>query len=138
MGIVRSNHVNITTIRNRWLITKVLIAGSRTITDKEHVFKCIDSTGLEFTEIINGYASGVDRIADDYARIHNIPRKRFYPQWKLHGISAGLKRNVQMVEYCEAAILIWDGKSKGTLFTLEEVVKQNKKLFMFNQSNPFF
>lgn len=35
------------------------------------------------------------------------------PDWSL-GKGAGHKRNTQMAEYADGAIIFWDGKSKGS------------------------
>lgn len=33
-----------------------------------------------------------------------------------------------MVEIADEVLILWDGKSKGTLFTIEYAEKKNKKL----------
>ena len=47
-------------------------------------------------------------------------------QWDLYGRAAGPIRNAQMADYADAAIIIWDGKSPGSLNMIKEVKKVNK------------
>jgi hypothetical protein len=110
---------------------KLLICGSRSITDEELVYECIDDTMTrlkhEVTEIIEGDASGVDKLSGLYANCHDIPLSNDYkPDWKRYGKGAGFIRSKEMVDACDLGIAIWDGKSKGTEFTIEELRKQNK------------
>ena len=44
--------------------------------------------------------------------------------WDKYGKSAGFIRNKEMVDIADAAIIFWDGDSKGTKDTIERV--QNK------------
>ena len=67
---------------------------------------------------MTGCARGADQIPYEYNNIINsnreIPIKEFPADWDKFGKSAGYVRNREMAEYCDAAIIIWDGKSKGT------------------------
>lgn len=92
---------------------KVIIAGSRSITDYETVAKAIEESEFEITEVVSGTARGVDRLGEAYAKIHNIPLKQFPADWNGLGRYAGLARNRQMAKYADAAIIVWDGSSRG-------------------------
>lgn len=50
------------------------------------------------------------------------------PDWKAYGKSAGPKRNKQIVEYSDLIIAFWDGKSKGTLSSIQFAKELTKKL----------
>lgn len=95
----------------------VLIAGSRTITDKKWIINLInldlDSQGIinlnESTDdilrskynitIVSGGATGVDFIAECYAKKYHLPFKLFPANWELNGKSAGFIRNEQMHQF---------------------------------------
>lgn len=96
---------------------KVIVAGSRSITDEKLVHKFIDMINekIEITEIVSGGASGVDKLGEEWARKNNIPCTIFPADWEQYGKSAGPIRNREMAEYADALIAIWDYKSRGTL-----------------------
>jgi hypothetical protein len=97
---------------------KVVVCGSRTITDKHLVFTLIGLSPYNITTLIHGGATGVDQIAGEYAEKWGISTVVVKPDWDRYGKSAGYKRNAQMVSMADAVIAIWDGKSKGTKHTI--------------------
>lgn len=129
---------------------KVIIAGSRTITDYNIVEMAILTSGFDITEVVSGGARGVDTLGERYANHKNIPIKRFLADWdnlnpdgdpvfvkvnsygkKINAV-AGHNRNKKMAKYADACILVWDGKSKGTLNMKELATKYNLKLYVMN------
>ena len=93
---------------------KVIIAGSRTISSYEEVKKAVSDSGFNITEVVSGHANGIDKLGEQWAKENNIPVKVFIPDWKSLGRSAGIQRNVEMGNYADALIAIWDTKSRGT------------------------
>jgi predicted Rossmann fold nucleotide-binding protein DprA/Smf involved in DNA uptake len=99
---------------------KVIIAGSRSITDVDAVCKAIQKAFITswaasvITEVVCGMAPGVDTIGKSWAEAWAIPVKEFPADWDKYGKAAGPIRNRQMAEYADAAIVIWDGKSSGS------------------------
>ncbi len=110
---------------------KVIIAGSRTITEYTHVILAIKRSGFEVTQVVCGGAAGVDNNGHRWAVERNIPIKLFMPDWLKYGKSAGPKRNAQMAEYGDALIAIWDGKSRGTKNMIDEATKRNLKVYIY-------
>lgn len=94
---------------------KVIIAGSRSITDYGLVIKAIEESGFDITEVVSGCAIGVDTLGEQWARDECIPIKPFpvtKAQWKKYGNAAGHLRNEKMAEYVEpdgGCIIIWTG-----------------------------
>ena len=80
--------------------------------------------------IISGGAQGVDSLAESYADEHKLSKYVIRPQYKRYGRAAPLKRNQEMVDMADAVLVIWDGKSRGSRFTVEYARKQNKPLFV--------
>lgn len=113
---------------------KTIIAGSREITDYKLIEYHIQRSGFEITQVVCGLARGVDMLGATYARLNNIPIAEFRAQWDLYGRSAGFKRNKQMIEYADAAIIIWDGFSKGSKNTFDLAVKKGIKTYLYNLS----
>jgi len=113
---------------------KTIIAGSRGIDDPECVLEAIEKSGIEITEVVSGGARGVDRMGESYAEASNIPVKQFIPDWS-KGRWAGLARNRDMAKYADAAIIIWDGKSRGTKNMIEEAKKNGLTVYVHTVIN---
>lgn len=109
---------------------KVIIAGSRNITDYKAIGQAINASKFEITEVVCGCAIGVDRIGQTWAIANGIPVKEFPANWDVYGRSAGPMRNIKMAEYADAAIIVWDGKSPGSLNMIQEIKKVNKPYFI--------
>jgi len=56
---------------------KVVIAGSRGVTDFETVCQAITESGLDISEVVSGTARGVDRLGERWARKNNRPLNHF-------------------------------------------------------------
>ena len=102
---------------------KVIIAGSRSITNYNLVSSIIDKAGFAITEVVSGCARGVDSLGERYAREHNISIKHFPAKWDTFGKSAGMIRNKEMAYYADALIAIYKDNSKGTLDMIERAKK---------------
>ena len=110
---------------------KILIAGSRTITDINILLKVIKLSGYKITacdEIVSGGARGVDTLAEIYAKKNNIPITIFKPDWDKYGKSAGVIRNYEMAKYCDIGIVIHNG-SNGSVNMVKNLVKFGRDFF---------
>ena len=122
---------------------KVIIAGSRTITNQTIVNRAILVTipkllttqGIIKIEIVSGGAIGVDELGERWARGFNYPIKMFIPNWKKYGKKAGYLRNIEMANYADALIAIWDGKSKGTKMMIDIAKKKGLKVYIYKVEN---
>ena len=103
---------------------KLLVAGSRSI--KEYDLQGLVPEGV--TLIITGGASGIDEIAEEYADKKRISKLVLRPRYDLYGKAAPLKRNEEMVEICDMVLVIWDGRSRGSRYTIEQAKKMGKQV----------
>ncbi len=103
---------------------KLLIVGSRSITD----FDLSPYITSDVDAIISGGANGIDRLAEQHADQHRIPKCIIRPRYELYGRAAPLKRNEEMVDMADAILVVWDGRSKGTQYTLKYGKKKNKPI----------
>ena len=110
---------------------KVIIAGSKGITDLCLVEAAYLACPFTADEIVSGGARGVDKLGEKYAKILGIPVKRFLADWDAFGKSAGYKRNILMSEYADACIAIWDRESKGTQHMINLMKKKNKPVYVY-------
>ena len=102
----------------------LLIVGSRSITDFDlspYVDESVDC-------IISGGAKGVDSLAETYANQHGLTITIIRPQYDRYGKAAPLKRNEQMVDMADKILVIWDGISKGTAYTVKYAQKKEKSI----------
>ena len=109
---------------------KLLICGSRSITSPDAVANAITEFGLTPDLVISGGARGVDSSAEVWAKRNGVPCEVIKPDWETHGKSAGVKRNIVMVDKCDAVLAIWDGDSRGTKFTIDYGTKSGKEVFV--------
>ena len=111
----------------RWLalrdpgVARVIVAGSRGVTDRAAVFAKIESTtrrlwGKSGFEIVSGMAAGPDTLAVDWARQAGFAGSvvPFPAEWQRYGKAAGMIRNQQMAWYGTHLLAFWDGESPGT------------------------
>jgi hypothetical protein len=111
----------------RWLalrdpgVARVIVAGSRGITDRGLVFSRIESItkrlwGKSGFEIVSGCARGVDTLAIEWAEHAGFAGSvvRFPAEWDRYGKAAGMIRNQQMAWYGTHLVAFWDGGSPGT------------------------
>lgn len=122
---------------------KVIIAGSRTITDKHKVYPIFSkiltylvsqlSSPLNI-EIVSGGARGIDTLAESFAELWKISFKKFPANWDKYGKSAGYIRNVEMADYADVLIAVWDGKSKGTSHMIDIAKKKGLEVFIHEVS----
>ncbi len=61
---------------------------------------------------------------------NNIPVKEMPADWNRYGNSAGPMRNRQMAEYADAAVIIWDGYSRGTRNMVENMIRRKKPYYI--------
>lgn len=116
---------------------KIVIAGSRDIHNYLLMEESMVLCGWTPTEIVSGGARGVDQLGERWAASMQIPLERFPADWNACGKKAGILRNVQMAQYCDAAVILWDGQSKGTYHMITEIVKLKKPLYLRTAINDW-
>lgn len=103
---------------------KLLIAGSRSI----KTFDLSPYVPPDTDTIICGGADGIDALAEEYADSHRLSKYVLKPRYELYGKAAPLIRNREMIELADSVLVIWDGKSRGTQYTVNYTKKSGKIL----------
>lgn len=103
---------------------KLLVAGSRSISN----FDLSPYISNNVDVIISGGAMGIDTLAEQYADLHRLSKYIIRPRYDLYGRAAPLWRNEQMIDIADAVLVIWDGYSRGTQYTIKYAKKVNKPL----------
>ena len=112
---------------------KLAIVGSRNYTDYE-TFKSAVSRVVEkedITHVISGGASGVDKLAEKWAKDNNIQLIVFTANWKKYGKGAGPLRNTQIVEECDYMIAFPSKSGRGTQDSIRKAEKLKRLLSVF-------
>ena len=86
------------------------------------------------TAVVSGGARGVDTLAAGAAEAAGLvsevlpPDREKYPGRMIY--RAYLERNRAIAEACDVLLAVWDGKSRGTLYTIEYARRQGKPVFL--------
>lgn len=104
---------------------KLIVAGSRSWSDTTLMKQKINEFYNHFTVdkpaliIVSGTARGADQAGEWLADKYKIQLRQFPAKWQRPDgstdKSAGYKRNEQMADYADGAIVFWDGESRGSL-----------------------
>ena len=112
---------------------RVIIAGSRTITDLIRVRQAMFDAGLNDiapTRIVCGMARGVDMLGREWAHAMDMPVDEFPADWSTYGKRAGYLRNEQMADNADALVALWDGKSPGTKHMIDIARRKGLKVYV--------
>ena len=86
----------------------------------------------KFIQIISGGAKGVDTLAEQYSEESNLMKPLvILPNWKQYNRGAGAVRNREIVDKSDFVIVIWDGKSKGSLISINYAKNNNKPVYVW-------
>lgn len=109
---------------------RVIIAGSRSISDYRAVESAVEASKLAPTRILSGGASGDDGLGGEWAVRNGVDLQVYKADWKLFRSRAGRFRNLQMVLKADALIAVWDGASTGTAHMIESALASNLLVFV--------
>lgn len=116
---------------------RLIIAGSRTVTDYQAVqdavtaaLETFDDSDLWDMQVVSGGATGVDLLGECLAVEHGWSVVRYPADWKTHGRAAGPIRNRQMAEYADAAVIVMEGESRGSMSMKAEMERLGKPVFV--------
>ena len=112
---------------------RTVIGGCRDYCNYEEfcvfVDRCLNELSGEVV-ILSGHCSGVDEMAERYAKQHGIKCEVYSADWKRYGRAAGPIRNRHMVEQCSVVIAFRDGKSRGTKSLISLAEAAQKRLYV--------
>jgi Protein of unknown function (DUF2493). len=98
---------------------KVVIAGSRdthpTLDELDKLFELTEFPTKYIDEVVSGTAKGMDQAGELWALEIGIPIKKFPADWKKYDKAAGPIRNGEMAAYADAAFIVVNNESKGSL-----------------------
>ena len=115
---------------------RVIIAGGRDIHSydivDDAVGAAIEEYGFEITEVVSGYARGVDTVGEAWSIVNGLGYATPFPaDWDRFGKSAGYRRNEEMADYADALIAVWDGESRGTKHMIDIARRKGLEVFVY-------
>lgn len=116
---------------------KVIIAGSRTVdwTEFIEMWSMIPHEIVNsITEVVSGAAKGPDKYGEIVANHNKLKVREFPAQWALYKKRSGIVRNMQMGDYADAALIFWDGSSRGSKHMQEYMEKLNKPVVLLTRN----
>lgn len=129
---------------------RVGISGSRSITDQDWVDANLDSilNGLRARSpngivLLAGGAVGADTLCGNYAKRSNLDLVLFKPYHMVdprtpYNPRYFFSRNKQIVDNSDFVIILWDGKSSGTRWTMEYAERVKKdRMARFVYQRPY-
>lgn len=134
---------------------KVFISGSKSISAlHEEVKSLLDSYIVTGAKILVGDCYGVDAVVQKYLDSKGysnvivycsgeIPRNNFVTGAKVCSCAEAAKgltgsafhyvKDIQMAQDCDTALMIWDGKSKGTAENIRRIKELKKPYRIINE-----
>ena len=115
---------------------KYIIAGGRDFNNRNILYRILNENrySKNITEIVSGDARGADTLGAEWADVYGLRVTHFPAQWDKYGKSAGFIRNAEMGEYADAAIIFWDGASKGTKHMIQTMKRLGKPYSVYDYS----
>ena len=107
---------------------KVAIVGSRGSCEEDYLY-LENEIPRNASEIISGGAKGIDLLARRFAESHGLILTEILPDYGgSKGKSAPLIRNREIVDKADMVFAFWDGRSKGTAYTISYCLTEGKPL----------
>lgn len=107
---------------------KIAVIGSRSLSDKERLFRELEPYKKGCDLLISGGAKGTDTLAEDWARKNNIETLIFKPDVARYARGAYRIRNERIVNEANLVIAFWDGVSPGTKMVLNYCEKIGREV----------
>ncbi len=102
----------------------VAIVGSRDLPDCFFEALCAH-VPIGASEIRSGGAQGADAFAARYAHENGLRLTLIEPDYARYGRRAPLERSERIIEGADYVIALWDGRSRGTAYTIKACLERN-------------
>jgi hypothetical protein len=112
-------------------MSRVIVAGGRTITDYALVQRAIAASGFDVGVLLSGACpTGVDALGERWARERGVEVERYPARWEEDGRGAGPMRNARMAARADCLVAVWDGKSRGTRSMISLAKQHELRVFV--------
>ena len=76
----------------------------------------------------SGGAKGADTYAREFVKKKGLKLIEYFPNSDKYGKGAPLERNKLIVDECDCVLALWNGTSRGNMFTLDYAKEKNKPI----------
>lgn len=130
----------ISEVIRRLYVLKVGITGTSHRWNYKKFKKLIDESYYKIDTIVTGNASGIDRLARQYAQERNIPLEiidgmsEFYNNVCVGDMKdrhMAKIRDREFVDTCDAFIIVWDNDTYGTKHVIDIINNSEKRCSLF-------
>lgn len=115
---------------------RVGVVGSRQLNVKDIIYATLDLVFKDINPseciIVTGGCKGPDSIALEYASDKQMKTVLHLPDWSRYGRAAGPIRNELIVQGSDLIVAFWDGKSKGTLSSINIAKRLDKPVIIID------
>ncbi len=91
----------------------VAVVGSRSVTECAALVARLAELAPD--QVVSGGAAGADTLGAEWARANGVPLRVLRPDYSAHGPAAPHVRNGAIVAAASVVLVVWNGKSRGTL-----------------------
>ena len=78
-------------------------------------------------QVVSGGAAGPDTLGAEWARANGVPLRVLRPDYCAHGPAAPHVRNAEIVAAADVVLVVWDGKSRGTLSAARAAARMGRR-----------
>lgn len=112
----------------------IAIIGSRSLNVediRDFIFDLLTKGKDRISCIVSGGAEGPDRFAEEWIYATGGKYVLFRPEYSKYGKGATFKRNDLIIEASDVVLGLWDGKSKGSKYTIDRAIEKGKKVVVY-------
>jgi hypothetical protein len=109
---------------------KILITGSRSITDPHLVPEAVEASGWKPTHVVTQGESSTAAFAERWAASRDVPFGPMPMDLRRYKREAETLQNRALLEAVDAAIVLWDGVSPGTSRLIDEARRMGKPIYV--------
>jgi len=93
---------------------QLIIAGSPTFTDSQHLCQVLAPDRHRLTQVLTGRARGAEQLGYRWAWKHLVKHQLVRAEWARFGKTAGVRRHHQLAQAGDVLLVFGDGQAPGT------------------------
>lgn len=114
---------------------RIIVTGGRNFINRRRIFSELDRIHLAttITQLVEGGAIGADRLAREWAHTRSVSTVTCPANWARYGRSAGMIRNIQMLEDFPTHMIVAFPGGRGTTGMILEAVTRDRQIIFIKE-----